>query len=159
MSDRHYVIASEAKMLEFGHAIVACLKPGMVVAIDGNLGAGKTVLSKGILRSLGFEGEVSSPTFTIVNQYDPPATRLTVLHADLYRIENVAELEELGLFDAEDAGAVSLIEWAGRFEAVLRIAAIKIRIETMAGNSRSVSITGDQHCLDGLDGFGIAHSA
>ena len=93
------------------------LQPGDAVALFGDLGAGKTTLSRGILHGLGFSGEVASPTFPIVQAYDRPDTRLPVWHVDLYRIEQAGELEELGLDEAKSEG-VLLIEWPERLPAL-----------------------------------------
>src|SRR3546814_14549304 len=68
-----------------------------VIALRGGLGAGKTTLARGLLSSLGLEEEAPSPSFAIVQPYDPPLVRVPVTHVDLYRLENAAEAEELGL--------------------------------------------------------------
>lgn len=106
-------LADEAATEGFGAALAELLRPGDAVALFGTLGAGKTTLARGILRGLGYEGDVASPTFPIVQTYDPPATRLPVWHVDLYRIEDPAELAEIGLDDAR-AGAIVLVEWPER---------------------------------------------
>lgn len=94
----------------FGRALAALLRAGDVVALAGALGAGKTVLARGVLRGLGFSGDVASPTFPIVQVYDsdPP-----LWHVDLYRIEAAGELAELGLDEARESAAM-LIEWPER---------------------------------------------
>ncbi|WP_114951328.1 tRNA (adenosine(37)-N6)-threonylcarbamoyltransferase complex ATPase subunit type 1 TsaE [Sphingosinicella terrae] len=97
----------------FGRQLAAQLRPGDVVALQGPLGAGKTTLARGILHGLGHRGDVASPTFPIVIAYEPPETRIPVWHVDLYRIEDPAELEELGLEDAREE-AVLLVEWPER---------------------------------------------
>src|ERR1700744_168696 len=86
---------------------------GDAVALEGDLGAGKTTLARAILRALGVTEDVPSPTFTLVQVYETP--RLTVRHYDLYRIENASEMNELGLDDALEEGA-ALIEWPERAE-------------------------------------------
>jgi tRNA threonylcarbamoyladenosine biosynthesis protein TsaE len=93
-----------------GERIAAQLRPADVVALSGGLGAGKTTLARAILVALGYAGEVPSPTFTIVETYDPPAVRLPVAHADFYRLEAPAEAAEIGLDDYRD-GAALLAEW------------------------------------------------
>lgn len=104
-----------AAMEAFGARIAALLKPNDVIALKGELSAGKTTLSRAIISALGHEGEVPSPTFTIVETYDhldPP-----LVHADFYRLESPEEAEEIGLDDYRD-GAVLLAEWpekAGSF--------------------------------------------
>ena len=99
----------------FGRSIAARLRPGDVLALYGSLGAGKTTLARGILEGLGHEGDVASPTFAIVQAYDPPDVRLPAWHVDLYRIDEPAELEELGLEETLNDG-VLLIEWPERLQ-------------------------------------------
>jgi tRNA threonylcarbamoyladenosine biosynthesis protein TsaE len=101
----------------FGEALGRALQVGDVVALFGSLGAGKTTLARGLLRALGHKGDVSSPTFPIVQVYAPPDTRIPLWHVDLYRIEDPAELEELGLDDALADGAL-VIEWPERLPAL-----------------------------------------
>lgn len=102
-------VATEA----FGRSLAPLIRPGDVVALFGTLGAGKTTLARGLLGGLGHDGDVASPTFPIVQAYDPPDVRLPIWHVDLYRIEDPSELEELGLDDALTDGAL-LIEWPER---------------------------------------------
>ena len=102
------ILADEDSTVELGARIAACLRTGDVLTLSGPLGVGKTALARGILAALGHQGEVPSPSFAIVQPYEdlePP-----VWHVDLYRIEDVSELDELGL-EAASAG-VLLIEWA-----------------------------------------------
>lgn len=101
----------------FGRRLASLLRPGDCIALFGTLGAGKTSLCRGIIRGLGFEGEVPSPTFPLVQTYEPPETRLPVWHVDLYRVEHTGELEELGLEDALQDRAL-LIEWPERLPAL-----------------------------------------
>ena len=97
-----------AAMEAFGARIAAQLGPGDVVALSGGLGAGKTTLARGIIAALGHEGEVPSPTFTILETYD--ALRVPLVHADFYRLDRPEEVEELGLDDYR-LGAALLAEW------------------------------------------------
>jgi tRNA threonylcarbamoyladenosine biosynthesis protein TsaE len=118
--------------------IAAVLKPGDVVALYGGLGAGKTTLVRGILAALGHRGEVPSPTFAIIEVYDPPAVRLPVVHADFYRLQSPAEADEIGLDDYRQ-GAVLLAEWpdhAGGFGH--EPGCLTIRIETMENGRRAI---------------------
>ena len=96
-----------------GAELARLAKPGDVVTLAGPLGAGKTSIARGFLAELGLSGEAPSPTFAIVQPYAPPEVRMPVLHVDLYRIDDAAEIEELGLEEAR-ADSVLLIEWAER---------------------------------------------
>jgi tRNA threonylcarbamoyladenosine biosynthesis protein TsaE len=99
-----------AAMEAFGRRIAERLRPGDALALSGGLGAGKTTLARAIIGALGHIGEVPSPTFTIIEAYDPPAVRLPLVHADFYRLEHPREVEELGLADYRE-GAVLIAEW------------------------------------------------
>src|SRR3954447_12910305 len=104
------LLSDEGATERFGCALAGQLRAGDTVALSGSLGAGKTTLARGVLRGLGFAGDVASPTFPIVQVYD---TAPPLWHVDLYRIEHADELEELGLDDAR-LDAVLLIEWPER---------------------------------------------
>lgn len=93
-----------------GARIAERLRVGDVIALTGGLGAGKTTLARAIIRSLGYAGEVPSPTFTIIETYDPPAVSLPLVHADFYRLKDPSEADEIGLDDYR-SGAVLLAEW------------------------------------------------
>ena len=95
----------------FGRRLAASLRPGDVVALFGDLGAGKTTLARGILAGLGHEGEVASPTFPIVIPYD--SLRVPAWHVDLYRIEDPSEIAELALDEALQDG-ILIVEWPER---------------------------------------------
>ena len=117
-----------------GEALAASLRAGDVVALSGDLGAGKTSFARGLIRSLGFTGEVPSPTFPIVIPYAPPELRLPLWHVDLYRIDDVRELEELGLDEARMDSAL-LIEWPERMGAMLWPDALRLTIERAKGRA------------------------
>ena len=96
-----------------GRALAPLLQPGDVIALSGDLGAGKTSLARGLLAALGLTEEAPSPSYAIVIPYDPPQVRLPVWHVDLYRLDDPEEAMELGLDDALLDG-VLLIEWPER---------------------------------------------
>ena len=100
-----------AAMEALGTRIAANMRAGDVIALSGSLGAGKTTLARAILRAAGHEGEVLSPTFTLIETYD--ALQPPVVHADFYRLEDPSEVQELGLDDYRD-GAVLIAEWPDR---------------------------------------------
>jgi tRNA threonylcarbamoyladenosine biosynthesis protein TsaE len=107
------------------------LRSGDVIALSGGLGAGKTTLARGIISALGYSGEVPSPSFAIIEIYEPPRLSLRVVHADFYRLEDPAELAELGLDDYR-TDAVLIAEWpehAGGF--AHETACLSIHLEIM----------------------------
>lgn len=108
------IIATDLDMREYGREFAKTLSRSDWVAINGPLGAGKTVLCAGILAGLGFDGEVASPSYAIVHSYEPPEVLVAVAHVDLYRLDNIDDLDELGLI-AERSDRVTLVEWAERF--------------------------------------------
>jgi tRNA threonylcarbamoyladenosine biosynthesis protein TsaE len=103
---------------QIGAAVARSLKRGDVVAVQGDLGAGKTTFARGLIRGLGFAGDIASPTFSIVQVYDAPAMQFPLWHVDLYRIDHVSELDELGLDEAR-ADAALVIEWPERLGGAL----------------------------------------
>ncbi|MEH3038620.1 MAG: tRNA (adenosine(37)-N6)-threonylcarbamoyltransferase complex ATPase subunit type 1 TsaE [Sphingomonas paucimobilis] len=105
-------LTDEAAAHALGEQLAAVVRPGDVIALSGPLGAGKTSIARGVLAALGLAGEAPSPSFAIVQPYDPPEVRLSVLHVDLYRIEEPGEARELGLDEADDA--LLLVEWPER---------------------------------------------
>ncbi len=112
------ILADVAATHEFGLKLSTLVRAGDAIALAGPLGAGKTSLARGILAGLGLEGEAPSPSFAIVQPYDPPEVRLPVLHIDLYRVDDPREIDELGLEDARD-DSLLLIEWPERMGAGL----------------------------------------
>lgn len=106
-------LEDEAASLALGARLAAVAGPGDVIALSGPLGAGKTSIARGLLAALGLVGEAPSPSFAIVQPYDPPETRIPVLHVDLYRIEDAGEAAELGLEDAL-YDSLLVVEWPER---------------------------------------------
>jgi tRNA threonylcarbamoyladenosine biosynthesis protein TsaE len=125
------VLADEAATDALGRRLAAVLRPGDVVTVSGDLGAGKTALARGVLRGLGFEGDVPSPSFPIVLPYDPPELRLSVAHVDLYRIDEPGEVAALALDDL-GANGVLLIEWPERLAGSTWPGALALRIDVIA---------------------------
>jgi len=121
-----------------GAAIAPLLRAGDAVTLSGDLGAGKTSLARGLLRALGVAGEVPSPSFAIVQPYDPPEVRLPVLHVDLYRVDDPAELEELGLDEALSDGAL-LVEWPERAGQGAWPDALHLSLTALSGGGRRLT--------------------
>jgi tRNA threonylcarbamoyl adenosine modification protein YjeE len=122
-----------------GARIAASLRPGDAIALEGDLGAGKTELARAILTSLGLQEAVPSPTFTLVQRYETP--HLAVSHYDLYRVEREREMSELGLDDALDEGA-ALIEWPERAGARLPADALHVQLTITGETSRVAYLRG-----------------
>jgi tRNA threonylcarbamoyladenosine biosynthesis protein TsaE len=129
--------SSEAETSAAGERLASALLPGDVVLLFGELGAGKTAFVRGIARGLGAAPEdVSSPTFTIVQEY--PGTRATLYHVDLYRLEAV-EVEDLGLDELASGDGIVAIEWADRW-AGRPDDAIEVRIGDEGEDRRCIAI-------------------
>lgn len=110
-------INSEAELRAFGVKCAQCIGAGSLVFLEGDLGAGKTTLAKGLLRGWGYDGIVSSPTFTLVESYT--FSDFEVHHFDLYRMESAEELEMIGARDLFNARDICLIEWPVKAEGYL----------------------------------------
>ena len=133
---------SANETVKFGQKFGSQLKGGEVVALYGNLGSGKTHLIKGIVAGLGAEdaaNEVTSPTFVLVNEY---SGRLEVYHLDAYRLDSIAQFEQIGFDDYCHPGSVVLIEWADKVEQALAgINYIKIELFHLGPTARKIRIT------------------
>lgn len=125
---------------DFGQALGRVLAVGDVVALSGDLGAGKTTLARGILQGCGFAGEVTSPTFPIVQVYDGAEMRIPAWHVDLYRIEDPEEIAELALDDAVEEGAL-LIEWPERMAGGLWHKSLHLRLQEAGPAARALTAT------------------
>jgi tRNA threonylcarbamoyladenosine biosynthesis protein TsaE len=101
---------NEKQLTEYGRALAAELSPGAVIALIGDLGTGKTTLSKAIAAGLGITANVTSPTFTLINEYG--GGRLPLYHFDVYRLDDPADIEELGYEEYFYGNGVTIVEWA-----------------------------------------------
>ena len=126
------ILKSEGETRAFGAGLARVARAGDVITLSGPLGAGKTALARGFIEGLGHPGDVPSPSFAIVQPYDeldPP-----VWHVDLYRIEDLSEIEELGLDAAADA--VLLVEWPERGETSAWDNALRLSLEIAPDSER-----------------------
>ncbi len=133
-----YRIDSGSRMECFGEALARRVEAGCVIFLTGDLGAGKTTLVRGFLRALGHEGVVTSPTFTLLEVYQPGV--LQVVHIDLYRLEDPAELEPLAIRDYLGEQSVLLVEWADRARDSLPGPDCEVHIEIDGHDRRSVHL-------------------
>jgi tRNA threonylcarbamoyladenosine biosynthesis protein TsaE len=122
-----------------GERIGKTLKPDDIVALSGCLGAGKTTLIQGIAKGLGIKNWVTSPTFTLINEFEG---KLNLYHIDLYRIDNIDDAEDLAIEEYFTKGGVTVIEWAEKIRSILPEKTIKIGIKVVSDNERSIDIKG-----------------
>jgi tRNA threonylcarbamoyladenosine biosynthesis protein TsaE len=136
---REILTHSAEETIQQGREIGARLKPPVLILLSGELGAGKTTLTKGIASTLGAaaEDEVTSPTFTLVHKY---ARGSTVYHVDLYRIGDFHDLETLGLEDVFSDNAVVIVEWPDKFTLRTGWPVVRIRLEHVDEDTRRISI-------------------
>jgi tRNA threonylcarbamoyladenosine biosynthesis protein TsaE len=122
-----------------GAAVASLLRPGDAIALTGELGAGKTTLVHGVASALGYEGPVASPTFTLVREYRTP--RFTILHADVYRLDRMQEVVDLGLDELAEGSGVLLVEWGDAVETLLPEDHLIVELTVPGdGEERAVSI-------------------
>ena len=136
---------SEKYTEDFGAKIAAFIKPDTVIALDGDLGAGKTVFTRGFCRGMGVTSHVQSPTFTIVNEYK--GGRLPVFHFDTYRLEGSDDFLDAGLDEYFDLSGVCVIEWSSVIEDLLPQRTVKIMIRGV-GDTRDIEVSFDEDSFD-----------
>lgn len=133
------VTASAEETATAGERLGRLLSPGAVVALTGELGAGKTCFIQGVVRGLDVPVRATSPTFVLVNEYHG---RLPVHHVDAYRTGSIAELADLGLDEMMSGEAVTVIEWADKLGPLLPASAIRVHIDGVGDEPRRITITG-----------------
>ncbi|MEF3168910.1 MAG: tRNA (adenosine(37)-N6)-threonylcarbamoyltransferase complex ATPase subunit type 1 TsaE [Deltaproteobacteria bacterium] len=136
---RNFRITGLGDLERFARCLAAVLQPGDVILLSGDLGAGKTTLTKKIARELGVdENEVSSPSFTLVNVYEEG--RIPLVHADLYRLGPGADLSEIGLKDAIGEEAILVVEWAEYGQGAFGADALEILLEWVDEERRDLTL-------------------
>jgi tRNA threonylcarbamoyladenosine biosynthesis protein TsaE len=135
-----FVSHSAEETIAFGRELARRLTPPRLVLLSGDLGSGKTTLSKGIISGLGAarEEDVTSPTFTLVHVFHNHAK---VYHVDLYRVEQLRDLETLGIEDVLSDPAVIIIEWAERFALHSDWPRLLVRLEHLEGDARRITLS------------------
>ena len=137
-----YRTHSESETEAVGEALATTLSPGTVIAFTGDLGAGKTAFTRGLARGLGIGERVTSPTFTIVNEYE--GGRLPLFHFDMYRLESSEELFDIGWEDYLRRGGVCAVEWSEKVADAL-VGALRVDIRRGEGErDRVITVTGGQ---------------
>ena len=134
-----FITNSAQETEQVGQALGARLQPGTVLAYEGDLGAGKTAFTRGLARGLGATEQVTSPTYTIVNEY--LSGRIPLFHFDMYRLTSADDLWDIGWEDYLERGGVCAVEWSENVRDALEDA-ITVRIEKLGEESRKITITG-----------------
>ena len=139
-----YVSNSPSETEALGESLGRRLSPGAVVAFTGDLGAGKTAFTRGLARGLGISEPVTSPTFTIVNEYE--GGRMPLFHFDMYRLGSSDELFDIGWEDYLRRGGVCAVEWSENVPEAFDGSEIRVSIEKCSDNARKITIEGASLC-------------
>jgi tRNA threonylcarbamoyladenosine biosynthesis protein TsaE len=141
MPSREFLTHSSEETIRLGRELATELRPPVLVCLDGELGAGKTTLAKGIISGLGVarEEDVTSPTFTLVHVF---RNGVKVFHVDLYRVSDRHDLETLGLEDIFAEPAIVLVEWPERMKLRTDWPIVQVHLEHGEGDSRRIRVTG-----------------
>ena len=140
-----YITNAPEQTEAVGQALGKVLKPGTVLAYEGDLGAGKTAFTRGLAKGLGAKDTVTSPTYTIVNEY--LSGRLPLFHFDMYRLSSSDALWDIGWEDYLERGGVCAVEWSENVSDAME-GAIRIRIEKLGEDTRKITITGGNDLAD-----------
>jgi len=132
---KYFISQSAEQTAELGRKIGAFLLSDEIIGLLGPLGAGKTTLTQGIAEGMNVKDYLTSPTFILINEYQG---RIPLFHIDLYRIEDLSEIEDLGIEEYFSRGGVCLIEWAERMGLLFPERAEKIEIEMLSENERKI---------------------
>ena len=142
-TDKTIVTRSEAETEAFAAALARELPRGTVLTLDGDLGAGKTVFSRGFARGLGITEPVSSPTYTILQEYPLPSGGGMLYHLDLYRIADEVSALAFGVEEyLDDPASFALIEWPERIAGILPDDVLEVKLRHLSGNEREITVAG-----------------
>ena len=140
-----FITHSPEETEKIGEALAKSLQPGTILAYRGDLGAGKTAFTRGLARGLGCKETVTSPTYTIVNEY--LGGRLPLFHFDMYRLASSDDLWDIGWEDYLEREGVCAVEWSENVQDAMEDA-ITVTIEKLGENTRQITIEGGQGCAD-----------
>ncbi len=140
-----YITNSPTETEALGAALASRLRPGTVLAFRGDLGAGKTAFTRGLARGLGYRESVTSPTYTIVNEY--LGGRLPLFHFDMYRLSSAEELWDIGWDDYLERGGVCAVEWSENVAGAME-GAVTVSIRVLGEQSRQIEIEGGETLAD-----------
>jgi len=140
----NHVTRSVEETVALGEQLASSLPAGTVVALSGDLGAGKTALTKGIAHGLGVTDTITSPTFTLVNEHAARDGR-RLYHVDLYRLDQPQQAVEIGIEEELAPDGWTIIEWAEKLGDVLPASAVRIHIDVVGENERRISVAEGQH--------------
>ncbi|MDR2600132.1 MAG: tRNA (adenosine(37)-N6)-threonylcarbamoyltransferase complex ATPase subunit type 1 TsaE [Oscillospiraceae bacterium] len=129
---------NEKETISEGEKLAHSLKPNTIVALYGNLGSGKTTFTRGLAKGLGITMNVSSPTFTIVNEYHG---KTPLFHFDMYRLDNEDELFDIGWDDYHDRGGICVVEWSEKIPHAIPHNTITVKLTNLGEDKRQIEIT------------------
>ena len=133
-----FITKTAEETIQLGKKIGKMLKPGTVIAMEGTLAAGKTTITKGIAKALGITETITSPTFTLISEYEG---NMPLYHMDVYRLDSAEDFLNLGVEDMiYDGNGVAIIEWSEKIRSELPKSTITIRLETAENNGRKITI-------------------
>ena len=132
-----FVTHSAEETIQLGKKIGSLLQPGAIIAMEGNLAAGKTTITKGIAESLGIEETITSPTFTLISEYEG---KMPLYHMDVYRLDSCEDFINLGVEDLMYGEGVSIIEWSERVREKLPKSTITLRLEVREDGGRDITL-------------------
>ena len=132
-----------------GEEMAARLRPGDVVALTGEIGAGKTCLTRGLARGVGSLTAASSPTFVLTHRHELDGASHVLYHLDLYRLDSADELEDIGGADVLHGDDICVVEWAERADGLLPVDAFRIHIDCLDGDARRLTVKGPRKLLPG----------
>ena len=141
MSEKIFISSSEEETVLFATDFAKSLKKGEIILLNGDLGSGKSVFARGVIRAFGVKKQIPSPTFTIVNEYDTDFCKL--YHFDMYRLEEVEEAIAIGVDEIfADSESIKLVEWPEKVWQIIPSKVIKVNIEKIDDTKRKIIIEG-----------------